>query len=378
MSGCEQDKPVPARAFASTEKFYFPVKITLRNMAANEQMKELAVRGEKCLEMALCYCILARRSVRISTDVNLGDKIYFLEFLKYVTVETSYKIVDRQLLFYPGTVSDGALKYFQQEDDMGSITEIFDALALLSLFTRSGIRLDYEGITNHNDRSIDMMKIASGKIFKAFQLAMPAVELMRRGFAPLGGGRASVAISSVRLIQPIDLREDEMLHKIRGLIVTAKVSAESTRRMVNAIKEHLEPFENLKISTVLNNRSDSGPSAGTECSVYAEGRRGIFYSTLNGAEKWEAMAGRCCEGLLTAIDEGVIFDGKLRPLLFSLMGLARGVSYLKIRELGDDDKELLELLKSIFNIRYYVSADETGGPLLKIVGAGYTNPHKLI
>lgn len=191
-----------------------------------------------------------------------------------------------------------------------------------------------------------------------------------------------------------------MLYKIRGLVITSRISSDFTQRMITKIKEEMDPISETRVSNILNNKNDSGPSPGYECSVYMGSKNCIFYHTINNSNRLydscsqdspdnnmhlislhnkispEEMAEKCCIELLKSTRKGGIFDSKLYPLLFTLMALGTGLSVIRIGILEEPDLYILKMINEFIGVKHTIFKDGEES-FMKIIGCGYINKSKI-
>lgn len=157
--------------------------------------------------------------------------------------------------------------------------------------------------------------------------------------------------------------------------VTARKGSDISTRMINTIKQEMSTLADTKVYCAVSNKNDSGPSPGYECSVYTESFNGIFYQTINNKKIPEEMVKECCFELLKEMDNGGIFDTKLYPIIFTFMSLGYGVSHLRIGEIKEETKQILDLLQIFFNIEYSYTKEEDEY-ILTIIGCDFINNFK--
>ncbi|ELA41495.1 uncharacterized protein VICG_01479 [Vittaforma corneae ATCC 50505] len=129
---------------------------------------------------------------------------------------------------------------------------------------------------------------------------------------------------------------------------------------------------NTKVLCIVNNRNDSGPSPGYECSILGESKHGVFFETVNNQDIPEIMAEKCCVGFLKSVGGGCVFDQKLLPAAVLLMGLSDGVSRLAIRSLNHKSQKVLDLLELFFKVSYKLE-EHGDNQILTVIGCGYRN-----
>lgn len=318
-------------------------------------------------ELALIVSLLSRKPLNAPLETDADEKMALLRSIGCISRGSEYSIANGMLRFVPGTLVGGSMAV-----ETHDICSVLRPLMVLSPFLKSSIRLSIKGITNDRE-SIDLFKITFHTLFRLFGVGGFELDIKKRGFAPDGGGSVIFRNNAVRTIKSIDLSEREELRKIRGVVITARIGSEFSHRMIREIKAQMSDLANTKVLCIVNNRNDSGPSPGYECSVVAESRHGLFFSTCNTKELPERMAKRCCHNTLKSIRKGGLLDSKLLPYAILYMGLAKGVSSLRVGTLDLLSQRVLEFLKDFFGISHRITKAEEDN-VLTVVGCGYTNP----
>ena len=335
-------------------------------------MKNITLSHKRLVPLLCAVSLLMKQQIEITLPDSDGCTPDFLDFLTAAAPGTTWRIVNgNKLQFKPGAFRGGDIKYTG-----GSITQIILPLLLLGGFTKDGTTMEYTGVTNDTE-SIDMLKLAVSKVLKLWDVAGTKIDVVRRGFTPGGEGIVRVAIPSIRSIRCINCRGTEPLYKIRGLVVTSKVSAEFTRRCVEVIKKELHGLGSVKVASILNNRTDSGPSPGQECSVYAEGKRGMYYSTVGAKMEPEEVARQACLEMMVNIEAGGLFDGNIMPWILSLLALGQGSSSLSVPKPSPEVTEMLEGLKAVCGITCHFTASRDEWTVT-VAGCRFFNPTRPI
>lgn len=330
-------------------------------------MLKISIQSMEILKYSLVLSLLSRKKAAFELDFEIED---IPEFIKIISPDSEYELSENTLMFTPGPLEGGELRF-----SVENIPETLPHIIHLSPFLGEDSQITIDGITNVSDESVDVFKITYYKIFRAFKLPKFEISINKRGFAPAGGGSISFKSKCVRSIDSIDLRDTEPLSKIRGLVITARIGADYAHRMINKIKNEMSELANTKVLCVTNNRNDSGPSPGYECSLFGESKNGVFYSTVNNNEIPESMAEECCREMLKSINDGVVFDGKLLPAVIFFMGLSKGVSYLGFRSLDDKSMKILDLLRIFLKVNF--SIEKYGDhSVISVIGSSYSNIFK--
>lgn len=332
-------------------------------------MKNLKFENDEDFEILIVLSLLSRSIVDIVL-LSKNDTVFsFLDFIKIISPDSSYSYNEKSniLTFYPKACVGG--KYKMSIDS--NICTFLTSLILISPFIKSNIEFEFTGITN-DPQSVDVLKITFFKIYKLFNLKGFEINIKKRGFGPIGEGIVLFKEWAVKSIDNFTLLEDEQILKIRGLVITSRIGSEYSRRMIQEINERMSDLGNTKVLSIINNRNDSGPSPGFECTVMAESKNGIFYNTSVGDASIlpEILAKDSCHSMLKSMRNQGIFDYKILPYVLIYMGFAKNIGILKIGKLDSCSKRTLEYLKKFFNIEYRINMDKS---LLTIVGCGHIN-----
>lgn len=336
-------------------------------------MKILKIEEEEDFEIIIVLSLLSRYSVVIEVNTFIDDKIEFLDNFKCICPELKYKISGQNIEFSPGPLVGGKIT----SQNITNICHFLKHIIIISPFLRDNITLECNGITNMNE-SVDMFKVIFFVIFKLFKLQNVEITVKKRGFAPQGQGIVLLKGNSIKSFENINLIQKEQLIKIRGM--EARIGADYSNRMVKTIKNTLSDLANTKVHCIINNRNDSGPSPGYECSLSAESKNGLFFytcsSTSSAYDSPEKMAEDCCKLLLKSIKKGKIFDSKILPYIIMYMGLAKNIGSILVGKLEKESIRMLSLMKQFFNIEYSISQKNTDESVLTIIGCGYKNAFK--
>lgn len=334
-------------------------------------MNELLVKiDRKSFQYGLILSLLTRKPATFifENESLCADSIPV--FLKLLSPQSQYKIYKSRLEFQPD-----ALEASKHKINVDSIPEALEPIIILSPFLDTNLSLEMTGITNHSEKSVDVFKITYYMLFKAFGLPKFDIAIKKRGFGPLGGGEVSFKSTAVRKINSIVLNEPEVISKIRGLVITAKIGSDNANRMVNKIKTEMSDIVNTKVLCIVNNRNDSGPSPGYECTVIGESKNGVFFETVNSMDLPEKMAEQACIGMLNSVKNGCVFDEKILPTVLLFMGLAEGISHLAIFEVDPESQKILDLMVTFLDLKYTITKKESF-KVVTIVGLGYQNMFK--
>lgn len=332
----------------------------------------IEIERDECFEYAVMMALLSRKPVKFLNCSNIDENVEILDYFKIISPSTNYKISENSIEIEPDYLIGGKIT-----EKVDRIPLCLNLLITISPFLADNIELELTGITNYNEYSIDIFKVTFFKIFRLFGLPSFDLNVKKRGFAPEGSGIIKFKGCPVKFISGIDFQTTEPISKIRGFVITSRVGSDIAHRMINKIKDELSDMANTKVLCIVNNRNDSGPSPGYECSVLAESDNSVFYETLNNKEVPEKMAEECCRRLMKNILNAGFIDKKLLPIVILYMGLSKGVNNLPFVKLDKTSKRILELLSIFFSTNYKIRK-LTDMNILTIVGCSYKNIYKPI
>ncbi|KAH9411226.1 RNA 3'-terminal phosphate cyclase [Ordospora pajunii] len=337
--------------------------------------------SEENLELILVYSVISKTKVKVAIKNRQRMARSFAKLLKSISNGCMYSTEGEYVIFTPGSLSGGNVIFKCEEE----ISMYIVPLLVLCPFVSGPLKIRFKGITNGN-MCVDMIRIAHFGVMRRFGVDGCELVVKKRGFGPKGEGEVILSVSGARKVGVVDFVNDEKIVKVRGLVLSSRVSSMPTREMTEVIKRLLGGISRVKVFSNVSNRLDSGPSPGFQCNVFAESKNGIYYSTVNGWNeedvdgksvskvlKPEEAAERACCELLRSMKAGGIFDRKLAYLGLSLMCLSpRSVSRMRMCKVNYEIGGVLELLKRFFKFEYEIRK-QGGGYVVYGCGNGYTN-----
>ena len=97
-----------------------------------------------------------------------------------------------------------------------------------------------KGITNDNvDVSVDLFRAVTAPLLNEFGIADVELKIKRRGAPPDGGGEVYFRCPVVRELKPINLVDMGLVKRIRGTAYSARVSPQTTTRIVDTARSIL-------------------------------------------------------------------------------------------------------------------------------------------
>lgn len=337
-------------------------------------MDEVSIECEENHGLVLVYSLLSRTKVRIAMNGRHGFVKSFVGLLKAISFGSSHSIEGDFMRFVPGSLRGG-------EVTVGCECEVsmyILPLLLLCPFVQEPLKIKFKGVTN-GELCVDVIRIVHFNVMRRFGIDKCELVVKRRGFGPLGRGEVVFTTQGPQRIGTIDLADSEKLTKIRGLVVSSRVSTIPTREMTERIKELMSDICNTKVFSNVCNKGDSGPSPGFQCAVFAESKNGVYYSTQNGEDLTPVeTASIACKNLLKSIRQGGVFDRKVVYIALTFMALAStSVGRLGICKIDVDVQRILDLLKTFFGFEYDVRRQESSY-VISGLGCGLTAMNRVL
>lgn len=262
---------------------------------------------------------------------------------------------EKNLLFFPGKLSQKG-----KNIEVENICDIVDILLLIGMFFEDDIDVEFTGITN-DIHSVDIFKITHWKIFGLLKYKGFQLNIKKRGFPPIGKGIVHLHMKNIKnsndmfkkasdfegykkTYENFEFVRKQKIEKIRGLVISSRTGSECTFQMIKAIKECFKKFKNTKVMSIINNKNDSGPSPGFECSITAETKNGIFYVTKKGdsIENASNIAKECANDLMNHIKDEYVYDEVLINRILFYFTHGSSVGKLLCKKV---DLDFIEFLK---------------------------------
>lgn len=333
---------------------------------------------ENLNEFKIVLSILTQKEITIR---NTGECFInnFISFIQKITYNTKYEIIDEHIKFYPGTLIGGKTSH---DCKNYNVTRFLCPLLLVSPFVRNPLQINLTGITNDSNLSVDAFKNVHCRLLEDFGVKDIDFKIIKRGFAPEGQGNIYFSTINVTILSPVTKKANK-IKKIRGLTVSAHISSITAHRIINMVKEKLSNLTNdIKFISDICNKTDSGPSPGYNCVLFAESNKdnkNLYYGESNGdGGKIESVAYNAMYDMGIAIKTSGAYDHKIHHIMFALACLCSSdVNQIEIKEISARDMEFLELLQKFFNFRYEIKEIEDKLYFIGI-GAGYKNYFKIV
>jgi RNA 3'-terminal phosphate cyclase-like protein len=220
---------------------------SFHKMSSSSAVGVDVLRFEGCRDfrLRLILSTLSRRRLRIdsirSKDEEPGLRDFEASFLRLVDALTNGSRIEindtgTSMRYSPGLVIGGSLEHACSLSR--PVGWYIEGILPLLPFAKRGTTLTLTGVTNDDsDLSVDTLRLVTLPLLGLFGFGEGlSLTLKRRGARPLGGGSVVLTCLPVRELTPINLTEQGLIRKVRGLAYTCKVSPQNANRAIEAAR----------------------------------------------------------------------------------------------------------------------------------------------
>ena len=171
----------------------------------------------------------------------LPFEVNLLELIEKVTngCQISINKTGTRLIFRPGIIdtNDGA-EVSHDCSLLRSITYYLEVICMLGVFGKTELSVTLTGNTDdQHDQSVDSFTRAFNFMMESCNAPTANIKVVKRGFAPLGGGVVTLRQMYARKVDAVTLTEEGKVKRVRGWVTSAKVSPQLTTRVVDKVRE---------------------------------------------------------------------------------------------------------------------------------------------
>jgi RNA 3'-terminal phosphate cyclase-like protein len=321
-------------------------------------------------------------------DKKIGLRDYegnFLKLLECMTKGTEIEINERgtSLKYKPGVIL--GTQFLKHDCNVNrGIGYYLEALCCLAPFAKERVTITLTGITNHpKDLSIDVFRNVTFHLMKKFGFEeAPTIQIMKRGAPPLGGGEIIFDCPTVKKLTSIQLVDEGMIRRIRGIAYSTRVSPGIPNRIIESSRELLNQFiPDVWVFTDHYAGKKSGASPGFGLMLQAETDKDCRLAVEVMGDKGtvpEDLGKFVSELLCQEIKKGGCIDSSNQWLAFLFMALCpEDVSKLRIGKLSEYGIQMLRNIDEFFGVRFKMDTDfKTSTVVLTCVGSGFKNLNK--
>lgn len=273
------------------------------------------------------------------------------------------RLGSQELTFIPGSIRGG--KYDFDIGTAGSITLVLQALLPVMAFTRDYVEVTITGGTNNPMAPpIDYLERVLLPVLRMMGFD-PRIELLRRGFYPVGGGIVKASSTSIEgMLKPIHIVEFGHVKRIAGIAYSSRLPSHIVDRMVSTVEKLLSKrgYDIVLEKEILqppNPRCAASPGCGVL--LYAElssGARIASDSLGVRGKPAEKVAEEAVRDLESQIEVAYPVDRHLADQLIIWMALAGGESSIATTELTLHTVTCIELARQLLDVEFEVDGGE--------------------
>mmetsp|Transcript_17590 Transcript_17590/g.30185 ORF Transcript_17590/g.30185 Transcript_17590/m.30185 type:complete len:382 (+) Transcript_17590:112-1257(+) len=371
----------------------------------------LRFEGCQCFRQRLVFSTLSGRAIRIDAirmqDDNPGLREFEASFLRLIEKCTNGCVVEinetgTSLRYRPGVIICGP--GLSHDCSTGrSLGWFMEPIIILALFAKKNLSITLKGITSDQlDPGVDVLRTVTMPLLKRLGIDDSGLELkvVKRGARPLGGGEVHLRVPLVKELPCINMTDEGMVKRIRGVSYSMKVSPQNTNRMVDGVRGVLNDYlADVFIFTDALSGSASGLSPGFGVTLVAETTSGCLISAEESAttrqregegEQSEEALQRgdqeplivpedigqaAAHALLEEIRRGGAVDSSHQPLILTLCALApKQIQQVRLGPLTAQAVRTLRHLKEFFGVVFDIRTEpESKTVFLSCVGSGLKN-----
>lgn len=359
--------------------------------------------GANFLRQRLVLSILSGKPVRISSIRDNSEspglneyEANLLRFLEKMTNGTSMKIsvTGTTLLFKPGILTGGIIEH--DCNPQRSVGYLLEVLFCLAPFCKERVKTTLRGVTNDpTDPTVDFYRLTSLPVMRMFGVLNDLeLKVIKRGFAPEGGGEVFFQCPNPRKLRPLQFFDQGKIKRIRGTAFASNVSPQIPNRVIESARSILNAYiPDIYIYADHLKGNAAGKSPGFGLVLTAETTTGVVLSAEGSSNPKghgdpvipEELGKETSSNLLEEIFNGGCVDSVNQGLAALFMVLCeQDVSKLMVGSLTPYTIEFLRHIKDFFQVMFKLETksfdpDEKGGKMggdkviMTCAGIGYSN-----
>ncbi|MHA1883340.1 MAG: RNA 3'-terminal phosphate cyclase [Candidatus Thorarchaeota archaeon] len=339
--------------------------------------------GGQILRTSTSLSALTLKPVRI-TGIRAGRKNPGLRRQHLAGIELTSWIVgakvkglevgSTEVEFHPNERKGGAFDY--DVGTAGSISLVLQAVLPPAILSPEPITFSIKGGTDVSwSPPLDYL----GEVFTPMLHKMGTkVEIIQeqRGHYPKGGGIASVKVTPVNRIDPVDIVEFGEVVGVSGISHCVRLPGHIADRQAASAEEVLHN-NGIRVNEIIResyqkgNDPHLGPGSGVV--LWAESGTGIrLGSTSLGArgKRAEVVGNKAAEKLVTELTTGKAIDSHLCDMLVPYLALADGESKIGITEVTSHLVTNIWVAERILGVKMNLEGDIGKTGLLSVKGIG--------
>ncbi len=240
----------------------------------------------------------------------------------------------------------------------GSISLVIQATMLAARNYTSPFTLDLIGGTNVMwAPPVDTYPMVLFPLMKRMGIDAE-LEIVERGFYPIGGGRVKLKLDPIGKIKPLALDKLGHLKKLHGLCFIQHLSDKIAAEMMDSCRKVFEPRYDIDIEF----QRTEGASRGAGMVLVAEYENGILSSNVLSSKGHSPQQSGldAASDLLQEMSAGSTVDIHTADQLLPYMAMAEGKSCFTVSRISKHLLSQMDTLESFLDVRFGVERKDDG------------------
>ncbi|MBC7121237.1 MAG: RNA 3'-terminal phosphate cyclase [Candidatus Methanosuratus sp.] len=274
-----------------------------------------------------------------------------------------------EIRFYPGTTTGGSFSF--EIGTAGSTMLVAQELIPILAFAEEASEVRITGGTDVPwSPPADYFRNVAVPAFKIIGIET-AVELLRRGHFPKGGGEVWISVSPVRELRAVMAVERGKVESVRGISHCTNLPANIAYRQASSAERALRRagYSEIRILTEAGTNPTGGPGSGIV--LWAETGTGfrVGADALGSRERRaEEVGNLAARKLLEELQSGMALDSHLADMLIPLTALANGFSKIGVSKITPHSETMIWLCSKFLGSSFEVESLKGGGAVVKVEG----------
>ena len=261
-----------------------------------------------------------------------------------------------ELTFYPGNEEHSRLR--MDIGSAGSISLVLQAILLAARKNKERLTADITGGTNVMwAPPLDSYELVLFPLMKKMGISAQ-LNIIERGFYPIGGGRVTVALDPIGKIAPLELNALGRLKYIKARCFIQHLSERIARDMIDACVKTLGSEYDVDIEI----QNCTGNSRGAGLVLVANYENGKLSSNVltSRGHSAEQSGIDAAKDLLQEMNAGSTIDVHTADQLLPYMAMAEGKSSFIVSKISKHLLSQMDTLESFLNVRFGVERKNDG------------------
>jgi len=256
----------------------------------------------------------------------------------------------REIVFTPGKKMETDIK--ADIGSAGSISLMLQAMLLAARNYTSPVKMDIFGGTNVMwAPPIDSYQQVLFPLMERMGINVK-LDIVRRGFYPIGGGRIVAELQPMGKIRPLEMSDLGELRGVEGVCYIQNLPDWMHEQMIESCLKVLEPVcdADIKVNRTQGESKGAGMSL---VAIYDKGRLGTNVLTSRGHPARRAGED-VAKDLLEEMSAGATMDIHTADQLLPYMALAEGRSAFTVSKISKHLISQMDTLESFLDVRFGV------------------------